>query len=173
MNLRLIINGHGSMEPIYSNTFIATLGDAEKEAGVFLGTECDITVFDQDTDKTVKVLQSERTYKIMHEYDIGDQSVYVSAYYDLIDPAIYLQFKAEELSGDDSTELSNQAVADALISLFGATPAKKCDDAQPIDMHFDRESRCSEWYSNEYTSESLARPHDKLVEVLSPHFREE
>lgn len=57
LGLRVIINGKGSMEPIYSNEPVESVRDAELKADNFKGTECDITVYDQVKNKTMHVIQ--------------------------------------------------------------------------------------------------------------------
>lgn len=97
-----------------------------------------------------------RTYfRVTHEYDIGDRSVYFSFDESQIDEtakelAVYLQFKAEHTI-DDEIALDNVTIVRFLL-LFGAKQldSKPNDDVTTIDMYWDRERSCGDWYLANY-----------------------
>lgn len=111
-----------------------------------------------------------KTYLIHHNYDVGDRGIYVEASFNPVNAAVYLQFKAEELFGD-CVSLSNIAIANALIILYDVHCGARTDEAISIDMYFERESRCGEWFGSDkgYLDPLIQHPTDKLVEVLKPH----
>ncbi len=110
-------------------------------------------------------------YKLHHRYDIGDRSVYVESKTDPSDAAAYLQFKAEELSGDEGISLSNLAVGNALVCLYGCTSGRRSDKAKAIDLYEAREERCGDWYSVKMKGNpDLHREDSELLTFLKPHF---
>lgn len=113
----------------------------------------------------------QQTYLIHHEYDIGDRGIYVESSFDPTDAAVYLQFKAEALFNDDGISLSNLAIANALVALYGVTCGARTEDAKPIDMHFERESRCGKWFKSDkgFLDPFIQQSDDKIIEVLKHH----
>ena len=115
-------------------------------------------------------------YRIFHNYDIGDRSVFIESDTNPTDAAAYLQFKAEELSGDDGICLSNLAIAHGLVVLYGCTSGHNTDEAIPLDMYEVRESRCGNWYINNVEQSSnpnLVRAEKDIRLVLQPHFSDQ
>lgn len=103
-------------------------------------------------DLVIQALNPPWVYKLFHCYDIGDQSVYFT--YGKCSPlahdlAVYIQFKCETLF-DDSIALSNKTVADFLVAHGAIIIDKPSRTDLEIDMYFDREKRCGEWYLNNY-----------------------
>ncbi|HGS5694439.1 TPA: hypothetical protein ACMDWD_003384 [Vibrio cholerae] len=109
-------------------------------------------------------------FRVTHEYDIGDRSVYFSFDESQIDEtakelAVYLQFKAEHAINDELA-LDNVTVVRFLI-LFGAKQleSEPNGDITTIDMYWDRERSCGPWYLENY--ESLDEKYgDKAHEFL-------
>jgi len=109
-------------------------------------------------------------YKIMHEYDNKDRSIFIESKANPTDAAIYLQFKAEDLSGDNGICLSNLAIANALVSLYDCESGGIADDAIVINMHSAREERCGEWYGKRMNTTELIRDDKLILTYLEPHF---
>lgn len=109
-----------------------------------------------------------QVYRIKHNYQIGNQDVFVASESDPTDAAIYCQFVAEttpiETPGDI---VSNLGIAAALVHFYGCKHSAASKDAITIDMHWDREIRCGDWWFRHQHNSSLAR--DGLVEYLKPH----
>lgn len=97
-------------------------------------------------------------YKIVHCYDIGDQSAYLRCHNDPTNLALYCQFMAEEWF-DEGVSLSNKLIAKALIQHYGCTPATadSKDELIEIDMHFARESYPPDSYKALITSSDYVR----------------
>ncbi|HDV5624504.1 TPA: hypothetical protein RI821_003073 [Vibrio cholerae] len=94
-------------------------------------------------------------FRVTHEYDIGDRSVYFSFDESLIDEtakelAVYLQFKVEH-EVDDSIAVDNVTVV-RFLELFGAKQleTKPNADFVTIDMYWDRERSCGDWFLENY-----------------------
>lgn len=96
-------------------------------------------------------------YKLSHHYDTLDTAVYFKCGKLKTLPvelAVYLQFKAESFL-DESISLSNTTIA-AFLNQLGAEiidlelAADNDADCHKIDMYFDREARCGEWYEKIY-----------------------
>lgn len=94
-------------------------------------------------------------FRVTHEYDIGDRSVYFSFDESLIDEtakelAVYLQFKVEH-EVDDSISIDNVTVV-SFLELFGAKrlETKPNADFVTIDMYWDRERSCGDWFLENY-----------------------
>ncbi|EJL6311314.1 hypothetical protein NMR52_003635 [Vibrio cholerae] len=94
-------------------------------------------------------------FRVTHEYDIGDRSAYFSFDESSIDEtakelAVYLQFKVEH-EVDDSIAVDNVTVV-RFLELFGAKQleTKPNADFVTIDMYWDRERSCSDWYLENY-----------------------
>lgn len=95
-------------------------------------------------------------FRLTHEYDIGDRSLYFT--FDASEPdvtakelAVYLQFKAEDMF-DNSICLDHITII-RFLSLFGAKQLdSKPEDSEfeTIDMYWDRESSCGDWYSGRF-----------------------
>lgn len=99
------------------------------------------------------VKELEPVFGICHTYDIGDQTVYFEVdEFDksVIDLAVYLHFKAEEII-DEVVCVSNQTTA-KFLELFGGKRRDKKPNTNVIklDMYIEREYRCSEWYTTEF-----------------------
>ena len=110
-------------------------------------------------------------YKIHHYYDSGDRAVFIESDTDPSDAAAYLQFKAEELSGDDGISLSNLAIASGLVALYGCSSGYRNESAIPLDMYEIREERCGKWYARNYEANlKLIRADSDILSVLKPHF---
>lgn len=109
-------------------------------------------------------------FRVTHEYDIGDRSVYFSFDESQIDEtakelAVYLQFKVEH-EIDDMIVIDNVTVV-RFLELFGANQleSKPSGDFATIDMYWDRERSCGDWYLNNY--KSLDKKYsDKAQEIL-------
>jgi|GEM_PF-3440494 len=100
-------------------------------------------------------------YKLIHHYDIGDQSAYLRCHNDPTNLALYCQFMAEKWFYE-GVSLSNKVIAKALIQYYGCTPAAADSKDKPIeiDMHFARETYPPDSYkalmtSNNYIREGL------------------
>lgn len=107
----------------------------------------------------------QQTYRIFHNYDIGDQSMYLASATDPTRAAVYCQFYAEDQLGDSASVL-NAGVAKALIQFYGCVPADKTDSAIDLDLYFAREEMCGE-YRELMADESLQR--EGLIELIRPH----
>lgn len=113
----------------------------------------------------VEKVQSYKIYKIHHSCDIGNQAIYISSKTDPTRVAVYCQFMAEDWFGEEYA-LSNLAIANALVSLYGCLQAAETREAQPIDMYADREALCGVATEIQQDS-SLHR--DGLRLFLEPH----
>jgi len=84
-----------------------------------------------------------RAVRILHHFDIGDQTVFVSPRDDSALPAVraalYCQFKCEEWFGDEAT-LSNLGVASLLVQFYGYQQCARSCTAATVDMHLEREA---------------------------------
>lgn len=105
-----------------------------------------------------------QTYRIFHNYDRGDQSVYLAASTDPTRAAAYCQFLAEEQLGDSATIL-NSGIAEALIRFYGCTPAEKTDSAIDLDLYFVREGFCGD--KSLMADQSLQR--EGIIDLIRPH----
>lgn len=110
-------------------------------------------------------------FRVTHEYDIGDRSVYFTFDESMIEEtakelAIYLQFKAED-AVDDSISLDNITVV-RFLELFGAKElkSKPNSDLSTIDMYWDRERSCGDWYLKKYETLNL-KYSEKALEFLN------
>jgi hypothetical protein len=114
--------------------------------------------------------QNKLTYLLKHTYDIGERGVYIQSNFNPVDAAVYLQFKAEELF-NDGVSLSNLAVANALVSLYGCFCGAKKETATVIDLYSEREARCGEWFTNKngFLNPEIQREDSELICFLKPH----
>lgn len=103
-------------------------------------------------------------YRIYHNYDRGDQSIYVASATDLTRAAVYCQFQAEEES--ESASVTNEGIALALVRFYGCTLAEKTDTAIELDMFFAREQLCVD-YDAVMADQTLHRA--GLLDMLRPH----
>lgn len=108
---------------------------------------------------------AEKIYRIFHNYDRGDQSVYLASANDPTEAAVYCQLIAEEVIGD-SVSVLNSGIAQALIQLYGCTPAVKSKTAIDVDMYYARERLCGFW-GRLKSDKSLHR--EGIIEILRPH----
>ena len=110
---------------------------------------CEIKDFD--------AVELAKHFVLFHHYDIGDRSVLFT--HESLSPeqvtelAIYLQFKAEQ-DLDDSVMVDNLTAVEYL-QLHGAVVSEKRNDDTRlgktlIDMHFERQNRCGEWFKEKY-----------------------
>lgn len=114
-----------------------------------------------------------KTYCITHHYNIGDQDVYIEAKrgFDVIGAAVYLQRKAEELSGDDCMTLSGLAIANAIVSLYGCENGMRRNNAVLVDMHQEREKRArKDIMASLKNNPEIARSDEEILTFLKPHF---
>lgn len=92
------------------------------------------------------------TVLIMHNYDIGDQGVFVEVPYLTIeqvkDLAVYLEFTAEKT--DESYVVANIVIAQFLEKFGAKILQEKPKKFHKIDMFFEREDRCGTWYHQDY-----------------------
>lgn len=110
-------------------------------------------------------------FRLTHEYDIGDRSLYFTFDAGELDVtakelAVYLQFKAEEMF-DNSISLDHITII-RFLSLFSAKQldSKPNEEFETIDMYWDRESRCGDWYLGRF--EDLDKKYnDKAIEFLN------
>lgn len=58
MQLTLVISGYDEMEPIFSAGPVSSMEEAESEAEAYLNTSCEISVFGEDRENPIKVIQS-------------------------------------------------------------------------------------------------------------------
>lgn len=96
-------------------------------------------------------------FRLTHEYDIGDRSIYFTFDESKIEEtvkelAVFLQFKAEEMF-NDSICLDHQTIM-KFLALFGA----ELIESKPtnvsfntIDMYWDRERSCGDWYESSFS----------------------
>lgn len=94
-------------------------------------------------------------FRLTHEYDMGDRSLYFTFDATGLDVtakelAVYLQFKAENMF-DETISLGHITII-RFLSLFGAKQldTKPNEKFETIDMYWDRESRCGDWYSGRF-----------------------
>ena len=118
--------------------------------------------------------QPKLTYLLEHAYDIGDRGVYVESIFNPSDVAVYLQFKAEELF-NDGVSLSNLAVVNALVSLYGCFCGARSDKATVIDLYRERKLRCGKWFSDKsgFLNPEIQREDAVLISVLKPHINDQ
>lgn len=112
---------------------------------------------------------SERTFRIRHDCDIGNQDVYVERRYGSVDgkrAALYCQFKCEEWLGPQNM-LSNLAVAALLVMFYGYCHAAVASEGNytDIDMYSDRENACGGLFYELMADASLH--HEGMREALS------
>ncbi len=105
-----------------------------------------------------------QVYKIHHHYDIGNQAIYVSSKSDPTRAAVFCQFMSEEWFGYEHS-LSNLAIANILVSLYGCWQAAETENYISIDMYSDREALCGNW--KELKKEGLSRKELKIF--IAPH----
>lgn len=105
------------------------------------------------------------TYRIFHNYDIGDQSIYVSSETDPTRAAVYCQFLAEEQLGD-SVSVLNNGIYLALTQFYGCTKAEKSDSAIDLDLYWAREKMCGD-HANLMADKTLHR--DGIIDLIRPH----
>lgn len=109
-------------------------------------------------------------YKISHSYDIGDQSIIVLARNDLdMGKAVaYIQFMAEEISGDSSTEVQNQEMVNILTELYGC---EICTDINEnlisIDLYEEREMRTQYFYGDNSYFNDVQKTIEQLTKTLA------
>lgn len=108
---------------------------------------------------------TDKTYRIFHNYDRGDQSVYLASSNDPTRAAVYCQFLAEDQL-DESVSVLNSGIAKALVQFYGCTPAEKTDSAIDIDLYFAREGLCGD-YENLMADKSLQR--DGIIDLIRPY----
>lgn len=91
----------------------------------------------------------EKTFRITHYYDIGNQDIYIERINGNIDArraAIYCQLWAEKwYQKDDSNaiSISNLGIAAMLIMFYGFRHTKNTNLNTTIDMYYHRENACS------------------------------
>lgn len=107
-----------------------------------------------------------KTYRIFHNYDQGDQSVYLSSLTDPTRAAVYCQFLAEDQLGE-SASVSNSGIANALVQLYGCTPAGKTEDAIELDLYYARARLCGKGYEQLMADPALQRK--GAIELIRPH----
>lgn len=107
-----------------------------------------------------------KTYRIFHNYDQGDQSVYLSSLTDPTRAAIYCQFLAEDQLGE-SASVSNNGIAQALVQLYGCTPVEKTEDAIELDLYFARASLYGQGYEQLMADPSVQRR--GVIDLIRPH----
>lgn len=130
-------------------------------------------VIDQKSYDEISAI-SEKTrsiYKIHHHYDIGNRSVYIESKFDPTEYAVYLQFMAEDIY-DDSICISNLAIANALVSLYGCQSGRESKFAIPIDMYSDREKRCGEQTNIIKNNPSIVKSQDEIKRILDPYIND-
>lgn len=111
---------------------------------------------------------AKRVYRITHNYQIGNQDVFVESERDPTGAAIYCQFIAESVpEGRPEKIVSNLGIASALVTFYECSHCAATEDAVTIDMHFDRSKRCGSWWSENEHNSPLAR--HGLAEYLQPH----
>lgn len=108
---------------------------------------------------------SNKTYRIFHNYDRGDQSVYLVSSNDPTRAAIYCQFLAEDQL-DESVSVLNSGIAKALVQFYGCTPVEKTDSAIDIDLYFAREALCGD-YEQLMADKSLQR--EGIIDLIRPY----
>lgn len=108
---------------------------------------------------------TEKTYRIFHNYDRGDQSVYVASLIDPTRAAIYCQFLAEDQLRESASVL-NIGIAKALVQFYGCTPIEKTDSAIDLDLYFAREGLCGD-YEQLMADQSLQR--EGIIDLIRPY----
>lgn len=108
---------------------------------------------------------TEKTYRIFHNYDRGEQSVYLVSSTDPTRAAIYCQFLAEDQL-DESASVQNSGIAKALVKFYGCTPVDKTDSAIDIDLYFAREGLCGD-YEQLMADQSLQR--EGIIDLIRPY----
>ncbi len=108
-------------------------------------------------------MSNKQVYRIFHNYDRGDQSVYLASATDPTRAAVYCQFLAEEVLADYASVL-NSGIAIALIQLYDCAPAEKTDSAIDVDLYFARERLCGQ---NLMADKSLHR--EGIIDLIRPH----
>ncbi|HGY2296362.1 TPA: hypothetical protein ACNV18_000076 [Pseudomonas putida] len=108
---------------------------------------------------------TEKTYRIFHNYDRGDQSEYLASSIDPTRAAIYCQFLAEDQL-DESASVRNSGIAKALVQFYGCTPVEKTLSAIDIDLYFAREGLCGD-YEQLMADQSLKR--EGIIDVIRPY----
>lgn len=96
-----------------------------------------------------------KNFRLTHEYNIGDRDVYFTFdeqknEFTATELAVYLQFKAEE-TFDNSICLDAVTII-RFLSSYGAKQLNEKPSGEfiTIDMHWDRESRCGDWYADKW-----------------------
>ncbi|CAD0264264.1 hypothetical protein DENIT_20153 [Pseudomonas veronii] len=107
-----------------------------------------------------------KTYRIFHNYDQGDQSVYLSSLIDPTRAAVYCQFLAEDQLGE-SASVSNSGIAQALVEFYGCIPVDKTEDAIELDLYFARETLCGQGYEQLMADPYLQR--SGIIDLIRPH----
>lgn len=109
-----------------------------------------------------------QVYRITHNYQIGNQDVFVASDNDPTDAAIYCQLIAETVPVEAPENIvTNLGIGAALVHFYGCSHSAASSEAITIDMHCDRESRIGAWWIQHEHDSPLAR--DGLVEYLKPH----
>lgn len=106
-----------------------------------------------------------KTYRIFHNYDVGDQSFYLDSATDPTRAAVYCQFLAETQIADSASVL-NAGIAKALVQFYGCTLVEKTESATDLDLYYAREGLCGE-YDQLMADQSLLR--EGLIELLRPY----
>lgn len=120
---------------------------------------------------------SNSIFRLKHEYDIGDRSIYFTFNENNTEEtakelAVFLQFKAEEMF-DNSICLDHQTIM-KFLSLFGAEQLESKPDNgvyNVIDMYWDREQNCGDWYRGELI-ELDKKYSDRAVSFLKSEAKE-
>lgn len=108
---------------------------------------------------------AQKTYRIFHNYDRGDQSVYLASSTDPTRAAVYCQFLAEDQVGESASVL-NSGIAKALIQFYGCTSTEKTESAIEIDLYYARERLCGD-YDLLMADHSLQR--EGIIDLMRPH----
>jgi hypothetical protein len=115
--------------------------------------------------------ETDRTFRITHRYDLGNQDVYVMRRTGDVNPlraALYCQFKCEEWLEHESFEMTNLGIAAMLVMHYGFRQAPATDACTTIDMHSDREKACGQPYYELMADPSLHR--EGLREAMTHFF---
>jgi len=108
-----------------------------------------------------------KTYRIFHNYDQGDQSVFLSSSIDPTRAAIYCQFLAEAQLGDE-VSVQTSGIGKALVQLYGCIPVEKTGSAVPLDLYFAREAHCGKnKYEQLMADKSLHR--EGIIDLIRPY----
>lgn len=118
-------------------------------------------------------MKQKKQYLIKHYYDSynGDNSILLESSFDPTEAAVYLQFKAELLFNDYTICLSNVAIAEGLVALYGLNFTEdEINNETEIDMYYDRERRCGEWFISKegFEAEELQRADQDIIDILQP-----